>query len=85
MTQTELVLDTWSHLPQEVRDLTIPIVTESFRVSQDAWLRKRLMAAGDLTVARSGRTLPEPSNIRLRNTMKESRCCLRAKHGRVSE
>lgn len=29
MTQTELVLDTWSHLPQEVRDLTIPIVTEA--------------------------------------------------------
>ncbi|MGY2897341.1 helix-turn-helix domain-containing protein [Deinococcus sp. UYEF24] len=29
MTQTELVLDTWSHLPQEVRDLTTPIETET--------------------------------------------------------
>ena len=29
MTQTELVLDAWSHLPQEVRDLTAPIETEA--------------------------------------------------------
>lgn len=29
MTQTKLVLDTWSHLPQEVRDLTAPIETEA--------------------------------------------------------
>ena len=28
MTQTELVLDTWSHLPQEVRDLTVPNATD---------------------------------------------------------
>lgn len=29
MTQTELVLDAWTHLPQEVRDLTAPIETEA--------------------------------------------------------
>ncbi len=29
MTQTELVLDAWSHLPQEVRDITAPIETET--------------------------------------------------------
>ncbi len=28
-TQTKLVPDTWSHLPQEVRDLTAPIETEA--------------------------------------------------------
>ena len=27
--RTQLVLDAWSHLPQEVRDLTAPIETEA--------------------------------------------------------
>ena len=27
--RTQLVLDTWSHLPQEVRDNTAPIETEA--------------------------------------------------------
>jgi len=42
MTQTEHVLDTWSHLPREVRELTAPIVTktqyqEALRVFEAVW------------------------------------------------